>query len=291
MPEVIAPESVQTDAAEFSLADYRKERESGESTAELEAPEKPATPAKEAPAPVETDSESETEKTPETETEKPEKKGGFQKRIDKLTREKSELATQKAELERRLAENPAAKPIEKQPEGKPQASNFDTYEAYTEALTDWKIDQREQARTKTETDRQAANAQKAVSDKFQERIAETRKRYEDFDEVLANADDQPVSAAMNQIILESEHGPEVVYFLAQNLDQAAAIAKLSPLAAARAIGKIEAGFSKPDSETKPAVSKAPPPIKPVGAVAVAAKKYQDMDLNEYRRARESGKLT
>jgi post-segregation antitoxin (ccd killing protein) len=239
----------------------------------------------------------ETEGDPESpdreqDPEKPKSKGGFQKRIDKLV-------AQKAELERQLAEagkisSTAAKPIETKPveaapaDGKPKAENFDTYEAYVEALSDWKFDQKEQARSKAETERRQAEAQKTAQDAWQERLKEARSRYEDFDEVLAGSDDVPVSQAMNQAIFESEYGADVVYYLAGNPTEAARIAQLSPSAAARAIGKIEAGLEKAAPKEKPKTSRAPEPIQPVGRKATTSTKPLDqMDFQDYVKAREA----
>lgn len=91
-------------------------------------------------------------------------------------------------------------------------------------------------------------------------------------------------------IFESDHGPDVTYFLAKHRDELARIAALSPIRQASELGKIEAKVQaelapekKPGEEeeeeeepppaaAKPAekrtnASKAPPPAKPIGGVS------------------------
>jgi hypothetical protein len=221
----------------------------------------------------------------------PKKKGGFQKRIDQLTREK-------ADLERRLAENSAAKPSQQQntpaqqpPAGKPDAAKFDSYEAYVEALADWKLDQRETAR-KAEADKKAAaEAADAANKTWKERVDKTRELHADFDEVIASGATLPVSQALHTAILESDRGPELAYYLAANPAEAKRINGLSPFAQVRELGKIEA--TKLSTDNAPAqpeakVSKAPEPISPVGKrpARTAAVKPDEMSFQEYNAWRE-----
>ena len=87
----------------------------------------------------------------------------------------------------------------------------------------------------------------------------------DFDDLVA-ASDVVVNNAVRDAILESDVGPKILYHLAENNDLAKKIAGLSPNAALREIGKLEARFeAKPETkQTAPVVkSKAPAPIQPI----------------------------
>src|SRR5206468_5111195 len=99
------------------------------------------------------DDEAGREQETEDQTEaKPKKKGGFQRRIDKLNAAKA-AAQQEADYWKRLAlEKGAGEPKKDQVdskapataqsnEGKPNPDNFDTHAEYVEALTDWKTEQ------------------------------------------------------------------------------------------------------------------------------------------------------
>lgn len=242
----------------------------------------------------ETPVESETTEKQETEgEEKPEKKGGFQRRIDKLTREKRELEAKLGELEGKLADKPAVQPKEEPkptPEGKPSIEKYETYDEYVEALAEWKIDQREKARVAEESKRKAEAEQQARNATWQERVAEFSKQYDDFDEVLESIK-VPITPAVQNTILESENGPALAYWLAQHGDELKRISGLSDLAAAREIGKIEASLTqpKPAVQAKPKVSAAPAPIKPVGGTASAHKKpLTEVPYEEYKKRRLAG---
>lgn len=216
-----------------------------------------------------------------------ETKGGIKKRFSKLTKTIRELEAQliaKATPPpepKQAAATPA--PV---PEGKPTAENFDTYEAYIESLTDWKLEQREQKRAAEET-------QKAVGEAWNTRLDEARTRYEDFDDVVSV--ELPISAAMQQTIVGSEHGPDLAYYLASNPAETARIAQLAPLAAAMALGKIEAGFAKEETPETPKpklTSSAPKPPTPVAARGAAPSKsiYDEKlagDFNAWERTRNA----
>jgi hypothetical protein len=75
----------------------------------------------------------------------------------------------------------------------------------------------------------------------------------------------PVSLPMALAIKESEAAPSILRYLAAHRDEAARIAGLNPIAAAREIGRIEAAAevaSRP--QTRTVVSQAPEPVRPVG---------------------------
>jgi hypothetical protein len=210
----------------------------------------------------------------EEDPEKPRKKGGFQRRIDKLNARYSEKerevdywkrqAMQVASESKKEPVAPASKPVSA--EGKPNADNFDTHSAYVEALTDWKTEQKLNERDQKAAQASFKTEQAKVFEKYQERKLAFAEKNPDFDEVIDDVSDIQVSAAISDILLTSENGPEIAYNMAQNREEFARICKLRPLDAARAIGKIEATLSSKPSETKETkkITGAPEPLKPVG---------------------------
>jgi hypothetical protein len=74
----------------------------------------------------------------------------------------------------------------------------------------------------------------------------------------------PVSLPMALAIKESEAAPQILRYLSAHRDEAARIARLSPIAAAREIGRIEAGASNAPPQQLRTVSQAPEPVRPVG---------------------------
>lgn len=183
---------------------------------------------------------------------------GLKKRFRDLTTEIREL---RAQLATPAAAEPGAATLPKtetaKPDqaGKPVAANFNTYEEYVEALTDWKLEQRDVLR-------QQADAQASQRATVITQVTAARARHEDYDQVVT--DQVPISPAMAEVMVASEHGAEVAYYLGSNPEEAARIAKLSPAAAGAALARIELSLSiEPSAEVKPKVAqtKAPAPPK------------------------------
>ena len=102
------------------------------------------------------------------------------------------------------------------------------------------------------------------------------------EDVLSEVEHIPVSLAVNNVILDSEHGPEIAYELAKNPKEYERINKLPPLAAARELGKIEARISQASSEKKKPetnkITQAPKPMNPLkGGKRAPVKSLYDAD--------------
>jgi hypothetical protein len=230
---------------------------------------------------------------------KPKKKGGFQRRIERLNKQKSEALR---ELEYWKAEAlKSQKPQEDQPkqeakkeavsDGKPTAENFETHEAYVEALADWKYDQRKKADEIREKQVQVKTEFQKTVESFQSKVKEFQKTQKDFEEVLSDVDDIRMSIGVQEVLLSSDLGPQVMYELAKDRELYERINALNPLAAARELGRIEARISEKtesSNETKKQ-TKAPTPIKPVGGMNAGSLKKSIFDPNisqsEYERLR------
>jgi hypothetical protein len=207
---------------------------------------------------------------------------GIDKRFKKLTTEIRELRSQLAAKAEPVKVAPdVASPEPAGTNAKPVAEKFNTYEDYVEALTDWKLAERDRVSAAAAETAKAADGAKAKFETFQGRAAEFRKATPDYDEVTGQ--EIPLSRAMHEIVLDSERGPELAYYLGTNPEECERISKLSPLAAAKALGVIEHGFAKPETPetTKPKVSAAPKPPAPVGGRASTPKSIDDPDL-DYR---------
>jgi hypothetical protein len=290
------------DIGALTNEEFDKWRETGE------LPEKPAeedqSGAGEQPGSGENSDASQQDQDQE-EQRKP--KGGFQRRIDKLTREKHELESRLTALEGRLAEKPAERPAERaESKGdagqnarpvKPDPAKFDSYAAYEDAhdkyvedLADWKTDQK-LAQAREESRRQAAEAQARqraaqTLEQWESRVAAARQAHPDFDEVLEDVE-IPITPALQQALVESEHGAELAYQLAKNPAEAQRIMKLSPLAQARELGKLEAKLT-PEPQKKPAATNAPPPLKPVaGGKSTVDLNDPDLSFGDWEKARNA----
>lgn len=214
-----------------------------------------------------------------------------QKRIDRLTWEANEAKRKAEELEAKLRERQ-----ERQPDplaARPKMEDFQDYEAYLEALADWKAEEKaqrlreelkaesEKTRAKTEADRRM-EAFRAAESKFRATVT-------DYDEAIQDAQDTPMTQVMFDVILESEVGPNILYYLAKNPDEAERIAHLSPARQAAEIGKLEDKLAQQLKDPqKPKASNAPPPVNPVRARGSASTPRLDdpnLSMEEYSRLR------
>ncbi len=145
----------------------------------------------------------------------------------------------------------------------PPAEQFESVEAYAEALAQKKLEQREQARQQSE-----------ILESYHEREEEARGKYDDFDQVAYNPNLR-ITTAMAQTIQASDSGPDVAYYLGTNPKEADRISKLPPLVQAKEIGKIEAKLASDPPVKK--ISSAPAPIAPVTARSVGSPTYDTTD--------------
>lgn len=211
-------------------------------------------------------------------------KGGFQRRIDKLTREKADAARETEYWRQQaLRTSPAETKVETpvKAEDKPKVDDFATHAEYVEALTDWKVETRFKAVEAKQNEEKAKTHQQTVQSSFKEKQESFKAATPDFDEVVADAD-IPVSKALIDEVVTHEHGPALQYFLAKNPDEAERLSKLTPLALAREVGRLESRFVTAPSKPTDKVTKAPAPPTPVSrSSSTSTKKPEDMPLAEY----------
>lgn len=225
------------------------------------------------------------------------KKGGFQRRIDKLNQQKAQ-AQQEAEFWRQQALKGAGgeskteqKLAEPKPdsEGKPKPDDFENHSDYVEALTDWKTDQKFKEQAQKQEKSKAESEQQKIARDYQDRAKSFAEKTPDFKEVLAEVDEIRISPVVHDIILSSPNGPELAYELAKNPEEFEHVCKLPPIAAAREMGKVEARIASKSSEKKQEqkITKAPKPLEPVGGGQSPSvkKSPEEMSYAEYERYR------
>lgn len=156
----------------------------------------------------------------------------------------------------------------------PKREQFADDIEYGAALSAYEADKRITARTKKTTEttateaRDSANASKL--NLFRERAMALTERYPDIEAKVFGDRTGLFDPTLAEIIMDTERGPEVAYFLASNREEASRIKSMQPLAQAREIGRIEATLTStaPKPRTQ---SNAPPPPKILkGTKATAA---------------------
>lgn len=155
----------------------------------------------------------------------------------------------------------ASKAAPKAVEGKPSLDNFDTFEDFNEALLDWKINQNSaerDAKVKVESENQRRSE---LSKTHISRADKFREVMPDYDKVIGNLSDVDFAVASDVVdtIMTSDLSAQLTYYFGNDIDELERINELSPLAAAREIGKIEAKLLAKPIQT----SSAPSPINPV----------------------------
>lgn len=211
-----------------------------------------------------------------------------QGRINELTRARHEAEREAAYwrglAEARTNEQPAKAPQQESAK-KPTAAEFSDYDAYVEALAEWKAEQKvsEALERRQQSSEQAKKASEAreVAKAWKERQNAARSVFSDYDAVVGAAD-VTITAAISDILLTSDKGPEVAYYLAKNPSVVERLNSLSPTAAAREIGRLEAALEKPSAKH---VVDAPAPASITRSPRTQSTDLAQMDHEAYRAAR------
>lgn len=166
----------------------------------------------------------------------------------------------------------APQPVNSAPEDKaPKRDDFDTYEEFIRADAAYHAKRAvREEREKLEKEREVRTARESEDSLMAKFRNRTLAKYPDIDERLAEIGDMPITAQAASAIAESDFGPDILNYLADNPKECERITKLTGTAAIREIGKLEARFesgakAEPKQERKP--SAAPQPIEPVGGKA------------------------
>jgi len=196
--------------------------------------------------------------TQETEevTEEIKKKSGVAKRIDKLVKERETLRRERDELLKQL------ETTTKHPAGKPIVQDFESYDQYVDALTEWKIEQKEKEKIQHQIAIDRKEHHQRLLEEFKENSTHFKEKNKDFDEV-AFAKEVPYTEEMAELVLTSKKGHEIAYYLGKNIDEATRMAALPLHLLAREIANLEIKFSIPISPKN--ISQTPAPISPLGS--------------------------
>ena len=224
--------------------------------------------------------------------------GARERKIDRLVRENSELLRRIEALERPGPAAAVSQPSQPPPipaASKPDLNDFNTLEEYTEALTDWKLDQRE-AKRKAEDQRRAEEAAaKTLQDSWNAKEKAAMKAHPDYTDLRDSTPipDGPGVMAIRQAMLEDDNGAELLYWLASRPAELKRIAALNPAKAVLEVGKVAAALASPVSEPqKPKVSNAPKPPSPIshGTIRTADNVNDEdtaRDFKRWKKAREA----
>jgi hypothetical protein len=218
-----------------------------------------------APAPAVTATQ-EANQTPEVADEAKEQSRVFtQEELDAAIGKR--LAREQRKWEREQTQRQAEAQTLRAPANVPPVDQFESPEAYADALAYQKAEQ-------LLAQREEARQQSAILKTYHEKEEEARTKYDDFEQVAYNPK-LPITNVMAQTIQASDIGPEVAYYLGANPKEADRISRLAPFVQAKEIGRIEAKLAT-DPPVKRTTS-APAPISPVTARSTGGPAYDTTD--------------
>jgi hypothetical protein len=177
------------------------------------------------------------------------------------------LAREQRKWEREQAARLAEMQSNQAPKEVPPADQFESPEAYAEALA---VKKAEQLLAEREWKRQQAK----TLDQYHDLEEKARDKYSDFEQVAYNPNLR-ITSVMAETIQNSDVGPDIAYYLGGNAKEAERISQLSPILQAKEIGRIEAKLAS-DPPAKRTTS-APPPITPVTSRASGNPTYDTTD--------------
>jgi hypothetical protein len=146
-----------------------------------------------------------------------------------------------------------------------------------------------------EQEKQDAQVKLEIAESWTEKLGPAKERYPDFQEkgeqlfTSFESIDQKYGEYLATTLMTLDYGPDVLYYLSNNLDEADKIIKSGPTKAVIAFGRIEAKFADAAAEkqlSKPRVSKAPAPpghLNKGTSSAKAAIKGDEDDLDAFAR--------
>lgn len=185
--------------------------------------------------------------------------------------------------------SPRPKAGDQKEDGTPK---FATWEEYEDALLEWNTERvlakADERQTQREQEQTIAVQNRKIEQSWNTRVDKAREQHEDFDDV-ALAKDGPGKhiargSVVDQWILDSKHGAEILYHFGNNLPDLLRYSKMNPIQASRELYKLEAGLADSsgasdfdDEPTPPKkdvkeikVTKAPKPASEVGGRGTAA---------------------
>lgn len=304
--------------------DATSEVEEEEVDADSDATEEEDTHSADDGATEEADEADEEETITDEEDEAPKKGNRFQERINELTAARREAERKAAELERKLeevvrrldetkepeankpvqqettaTETGAPTPTDKNPDGtdKYPLGEFDPKFLRDTVQHMLDVKEQEQRREQEEKAKQQEFYQQraALQESWNEKLVDAQERYPDFQEkgeqmlsVFEGIDEQ-YGQYLTDTLMEMDAGPDVFYYLANNLEEAEKIVNAGPRKATIALAKLEAQFVSAKNETKTARIKTtkaptPPPQLKGSSVARASVPIDTDDLDAFTKA-------
>lgn len=213
------------------------------------------------------------------------------KAVNALSKRDKQIGKLRAELDymrqqmQKFQPQPQIQPQVKK-DDPPKASDFEDYESYIDAKAAYQAERlinQKLADVKQQSVREREQAYNATLDsQFQKSLDAAKASIPDFDDVMADAYDEPVADHVIQAIKEAEDGALAAY-LAVKEGLVDKLNQMSPARAAMEIARLADRAKLAASKPKP-VTKAPNPMAPVRGTVHGNKSEAEMNSDELMKA-------
>lgn len=182
----------------------------------------------------------------------------------------SRYAQLQSEVQRYIESAQPQKPQPKQDDGlrRPSRDDFDSVEAYEDALLEYGDARREMRAQREAAERQEREAREQFARTADEVVNKGREAFEDFDDTINTALGPLLSQQSRQselfraALLNGDRSHEVAYYLGKNPAEAQRIYAMQPMQMVRAVSLIEATkldapaqIEQPETKLKPVIPK------------------------------------
>lgn len=246
---------------------------------------------------VEQDSDINSSDNTTADSESGKKDKGYQKRINKVVRQREDAKRENERLKREIEELKASEKSSDKTEThdlvEPKEEDFKTYGEYLDALDEYDakvessqsevVEKKEATKEQTSSPDKTGDAnvltdsQKSAMAVIKEAV-DSAEKPDDFNEVALD-ESVPVDGDMLELIAECDDPAKVLYYLGSNKDKAAEIAESSLVKKAIAISKIDNDSKVPPKPVK--TTKVNDPIETVNGSTTHDKAPKDMSYSEY----------
>jgi len=220
---------------------------------------------------VETEEVNEEVKTEEVEAEEKEKQASERTKLRRRQRRDAKFNRERearVEAEKEAAYYRGLSEGSKQPEvkedGEPKSSDYEDYDEFIDAKVEWKFAQANKATEKPKPAQEATTTDSTEpSEEFKSFQTKGLEKFgEDFTDMIEAAKNQEFASSqiMVEAMIEEDNGPEMAMHFYDNPDEAAKIAKMSPLRQVKALAALGDTLSVKEAPKK--TSEAPEPITP-----------------------------
>jgi hypothetical protein len=172
----------------------------------------------------------------------------------------------------------------------PRSEDFETWDEYESAKEAHLLAKAGQVFMQDFQRNMQLHNQQQVEVAFQQKIDKAAEENPVLKSIVVDQT-MPISAAMAEVIKSSDAGPELLLYLHNNRTEAANIRNMSPIVAAKELGRIEAMLAAKPKPTPPRrVSMAPEPVKTVVSKGSSVIDEDKLPMDEWVKRRNENQF-